>query len=159
MRSSIRNSFNGQLAAETPTGRSSKEISLEDLLASKNRKSPAAMNSGTHGYSSSFTRSTNLGRSRPATAVPLAKISSEKKFSESTKKPAKKLLNRHSVFNELKSNSKKKSGETDVKVTRTISHQSRTPVKSTKTTIKPSSKRSATVMPSPKKSPAKSLIL
>ena len=150
MRSSIRNSINGQVAAEKPSGKSSKEISLDELLASKSRKSPAAINSGSHTYSSSFTRSTNLGRSRPAMAMPLAKTSSEKKFWEPIKKVAKKSLTRHSVLNEVRGNSKKKFQETNAKVTPTMSQRSSSPIKSSKTTtIKLSGKSSATVISSP----------
>jgi len=63
-------------------------------------------------------------------AAPIAKTSSEKKFSEPKGKPAKKSVTRHLDLKELQGNSKKKSRETEAKVTPTRSHRSSTPSKS-----------------------------
>ena len=76
MSSLIKRSLKGNVGAQTNGGRHSKEITLDDLLAGKSRKSAAPAETVGRGYAPSFTRATNLGRSRLSMAAPLPKTSS-----------------------------------------------------------------------------------
>lgn len=83
MRSSSRqhNKSSGeQVAAQTAPKKASKEITLDELLSSRPAKQ-AALEPASRGYTSAFSRSANLGRSRPAMAAPPTRGSVEKKFS------------------------------------------------------------------------------
>ena len=160
MRSASRHSnkrpeVGAQNAAKKPV----KEISLDDLLASKSGPThhrPAT----SHGYGSMLPRSANLGRARPVIAAPPTKVSLEKKFSEPKAKPAKNSQARDSPSKDLsKSKIKSKTREAAPSRAVTSSQRSNTPSKNSQKVIKTPSKRQSASLAKSRSSSKKSLVL